>query len=241
MGKATKEEDSKQPRFWLYLAAAALGLLTALAAFTSPAGSWPLCIGAIACLAVANLDRVQELRIGKEGLHALLIKTERTVADARAIVRLAASTTLAMVQGSGRWGGFSEEDKQRYLREAISLLKNNGFSEQEIREIRWPNWDRYVGFDYRIAILGGSTIPDADDPEVRSEWEALREFYRDVSPDELRVFLEKIDALRPPHSDILDDFIYYTKNGEHRDLRRWASLEKIPRIKDRRSRDETNR
>lgn len=210
-------------RVALYVAAALLGVLTTFAAFVSPAGAWPLCVSALGCLAVANLDRFSELSAGAGGVRVLIRDVEKKVAELNRVAALAAKAALALVQRSGRMGGFDDDEKAAFLNEATMLLRDAGHSDAEIEEMLEPNWHKFVRFDYVGGILGQSMVPR--DSELTPEWRRLYKFGYEPSPDEVRALLEragKFDGLR---RQLFEEWCFYRERGFHRDPSIWHRRE----------------
>jgi len=207
----------------LYIAAATLGLLTALAAFMSPAGAWPLCVSALGCLAVANLDRFSELSAGAGGVRVLMRDVERKVAELNRVAALAAKAALALVQRSGRMGGFDDDEKDAFLKEATTLLKDAGHDEPEIAEMLEPNWHKFVRFDYVGGILGQTMVPRNAD--LYPEWKRLRNFGYEPSPEEVRALLERAGQFDGLRKQLFEEWCFYRERGYHRDPSIWRRRE----------------
>jgi hypothetical protein len=214
----------------LYFAAAVLAFLTSFAAFASPAGAWPLCIGALACVGIANMKRFSEISAGATGVRAVLREAKEEVNQLKHVVALTAASSLSLVQRSGRWGGFSDKEQAAALDQALDLMRHGGMSADEIARVREEHWDRIVRFDYRLAALGGGTIPDNPDKEVRREWDNLRDLDNEASPDNLDAFLKKAGAFKGIHKEFAEDYRHYCLTRTHRAPERWASRDDVPRL-----------
>lgn len=205
----------------LWAASAVLFVLMALAAFRQSAGAWPLCVAGIACMVFANLDRISAISASTSGINIALSKAEVSIAQLTRLIRMSATLQLATVQRAGRLGGFSAEEKEKFLEESVSLLRDAGVSDPEIRELRYLPWDRFVLYDYALAITGGSRIPGAADRkpipgDVLREWDALREFSDLPSGKVLREFLSKYGALTTEREELVQDYEYYQAHRTHR-------------------------
>lgn len=139
----------------LWGASAILFVLMAFAAFGGTNGAWPLCVAGVACMVFANLDRISAISASTSGINIALGRAEVSIAQMTRLLRTSATAQLAIVQRAGRWDGFNVEEKQAFLDESISLLREAGISEGEIRDVRYKYWDRFELFDYVHAILGG--------------------------------------------------------------------------------------
>lgn len=218
-------------RWLLWRAAAVLFGLMAVAAFFYPAGAWPLCVAGVACMVFANIDRVSAISASTSGINIALSRAEVSIAQMTRLIRTSAVVQLATVQRSGRWGGFSSAEKDKYLEEAMGLLRDAGVSEADIRELRYEPWDRFVIFDYVSAILGGAYTPDPHYEAAHAEWKGLQTIDNIPSADKLRAFLLKYNAITPEREELLLDLSYYVEHRRHRrpdyaeHLSRGATLE----------------
>jgi hypothetical protein len=201
----------------LWGASAILFVLTAVAAFAHSSGAWPLCVAGIACMVFANLDRISAISASTSGINIALNKAEVSIAQLTRLIRMSATLQLATVQRSGRWGGFTAPEKEKFLEESVSLLRDAGVSDTEIRDLRYFPWDRFVLFDYVHAITGGSRIPNLhDDKEIREAWESLREIDTLPSGGRLREFLRHYGALTNERDELINDYEYYLEHRSHR-------------------------
>jgi hypothetical protein len=95
--------EDDQRKLWLYRGAFAFAVLTAVAAFFRPEGAWPLMLLATACVLVANIDKIGDLRASGAGFQLELTrKAETAVAE--------------MGEVAGRLGGL-ETNMQQLLTE----------------------------------------------------------------------------------------------------------------------------
>jgi len=199
----------------LWGASAILFVLMAFAAFGGTNGAWPLCVAGVACMVFANLDRISAISASTSGINIALGRAEVSIAQMTRLLRTSATAQLAIVQRSGRWDGFNAEEKQAFLDESISLLREAGISEGEIRDVRYKYWDRFELFDYAYAILGGQ-VPAPHDPDVHAEWEKLRQLDPPPPASALRDFLRKYGALDDDREQLIQDYEYYEANRSHR-------------------------
>jgi hypothetical protein len=215
----------------LYATAGVLSALMAVAAFVSPPGAWPLGVAAVSCLIVANLDRFTEISATATGVRAVLRDAKSQLDElARNSARLSAASNLALVQRSGRLGGFSDAEQSTALRDSIALLREAGVGEDEIRAIKAQSWDRFVNFDYVHAITGSSQAPAFDDPALREEWKRLRNFENPATPEQLEDFLRRVGALNGLRAELLAGYRHYRDHGEHLRADLWARRREIPPI-----------
>ena len=112
-------------------------------------------------------------------------------------------------------------------------MRDAEISDYRISKIRKYNWDYFVKYDYIHSILGGSSIPHPLGNEfnsIRMEWNKLRDFYNQPSPQNLRDFLVKIGEDDPQKLALLDAFEKYCEIPDHPDKELWKSRESVQHI-----------
>ena len=226
------QEQLKQGKTLLYLAATALLVLMAIAAFASPSGAWPLSAAAIVCIFLANTDKFSEISASTSGVSATIREAKSKIAELQDLVEVMSEAQIYSLQSAGRWGS-AHDDKEYYFNRIISTMKESGLSDATIRDIREKNWDRYIRFDYITSILGGSTIPHPVEPEynsIREEWKKLRDFCNQPTPEQLRAFLLKIGEEDPKKLALLDAFQKYCETLEHPNMEIWKSRKEVKHI-----------
>lgn len=205
--------DAEQQRKLLYAGAAIFSLLVAIAAFQSPAGAWPLCAMAIACIVAANIDRVREVSASTSGVQVVLNRAREAVDQVTRLIRLNAKAQLALVQRMGRWdSGFSDKERTEVLEENMMLLRDAGVSEPEIRKLKAAVWDPLVHFDYVSAILSGlrqNPLPQESALQIKK----MATLDGLPTADELEKFLKDIIILDGLRAELLADYRYYREHG----------------------------
>lgn len=211
---------------WLfYSAAAVLFVLLGVSAFVSPAGAWPLCVGAIACLLLPNLGRISEL--SGPGFKLLVQQAKEKVEHMDKLLRMSVRMHLEMVQRMPRWGNYTDAEMEAALEESVTLLREAGVPDSEITEIRSHAWDRWVIFDYGFYALGlGSPVNVTD--ELRAEWERLRTLERHPTPDEMEDFLERVGAFDGLRKELVESWRHYLVHTQHQPA--WARRREVPTI-----------
>lgn len=196
-------------------------------------------IGSIALLVAANLDRISEFKASASGVEArtreVVNRAEGAIAELRVLALHVAEVSLSLAMRQGRWGGFSDNDLDRLRKSVIENLQRLGISDEQSRLVL-KDWHQIVEFDYAYHILGGSRIPDNASPEVRKQWDAMRQggFERYSTPDELEQFLRSTNYLRPDLQELIEDYRFYIKERQHRrpeiwrNRENWGHLKQIP-------------
>jgi hypothetical protein len=107
----------------------------------------------------------------------------------RKLIELTSEVELDLIQRSGLLGSLEDKRNEAFLRGILNILKDVGVEPACIAEIKDTACDRYIIFDYTLAIHGGSTIPDGADNSTIARWKALRDFCATASPDAIKQFL----------------------------------------------------
>lgn len=213
----------------LYAASGLLLVLMSVAAFISPAGAWPLCAAAVACVFLANLDRFSELSASTSGVTATLREAQHRVSDLKKMIEVSSELQLSLLQQTGRWGSLNDEKKEYFLSSIVQLMRDAGVSEIKIDDVRREAWDRYVELDYADAVLGNSAVPDGADIQTIEEWKQLRRG-KAATPEELRAFIEKIGDPDPERLRYLDAYEYYRTHRRHKDFELWKGRDGTKRM-----------
>ena len=197
--------------------------LVAIAAFVSPGGAWPLCVAGIALLVLAHFDQIAEISASATGARIVLQQVKDRVGDLQRLMKLSARMNLALGQRMGRWGDAFTLDEQEAIRiESEQLMRDGGVSEEEIKQLRLVEWDRYVRLDYIFWICRGVTLLE----EARADWDRIRKVASPGSPSEVEAYLVKNGALDEDRTKLLDLYRYYYEHGEHRDREAWRDRNK---------------
>ena len=193
--------------------------------FGTKGASWNMFLFAALFLVFGNLDRVEEFRIGKEGLATKTRELTETIKEAKSTINelqllavLLAKTTLSSVQMAGRMGGFQDDKKEAIKNETIDVLRKIGVSEDQIAEAL-SDWYPYVEFDYASSILGGSYILQDVPPEHRAAQEKLIKrvgIAGRPTPDQIAEFFKNAGILTEQRKELIEDYRHYVQHREHR-------------------------
>ncbi len=204
-----------------YATAGVLLVLQSIAAFVSPIGAWSLCVAAIACLVTANLDRIGNSSAPVEA--QLLMKQARdSIEHMGQLLRMSVRARLEMTQRMPRREAYSDAEMETALSEAVGLLRAAGVPDTEIATIREQAWDRWVRFDYVLCALGGNTAIANPTIEIAREWNRIREFGTNPTPDEVDSFLKRIGCFEGLWKDLAEGFRYYAQHRIHQRPDIWA-------------------
>jgi len=190
-------------------------------------------ITAIASLLFANLDRFRRFKLDKSGIEAetreVVKEAKSTIKELQDLSKIMASTILGLVKRSGRWGGYSYDEKEKVKNETLGVLERLRISDEDVETVvAKSKWHEFTELDYVHHILGGSYIPQALPDSRIPEWKELR--HRSVDnlpkPDELVEFLRKCSLLSDDAKELIKDYEYYIKHRKQRRLEVWKNREK---------------
>lgn len=176
---------------------------------------------------INNLDKISEIKATAKGFEAktreIVEKAEVTIEQLQKIALVLADTELSVVIRSGRWGGFTKEEKEKLKNSVLSILDQLKIPVSEQEKILDHDWNRYIIFDYAHALSGGSYVPDGLTSDQLKEWEALRSggVNNPATPEQLKNFLEKYGYLNQEIEEFLKDYEYFLKNKKHRRPEVW--------------------
>jgi hypothetical protein len=160
-----------------------------------------------------------------------LREAKTSVSEMKKLIELTSEIQLALIQQCGRLGSLQEERQDAFLAGTLNIMRDAGIDTARIEEIKNTAWDRYVIFDYAIAILGGSTIPDGADNGIMGRWKALRDFRTPASPDAIKQLLDEIGDTDTERRQLLEAYRYYLSHRRHRDQSLWSRRHEIPQLK----------
>lgn len=199
---------------------------------------WMAFFSCLAFLLFANLDRIAVFKAGKSGFEAQTREITKVVDQARSTIRelqdlarIAAVTTLSLVQRSGRMGGYADIEKEEVKQSVLRLLTQLDLTEED-RKVVLSEWYSWEELDYVFFILGGNTIPRDFDTQQVQEWKTLRARGRQNRPlpDVLRAFLKKHQKLNEYREELIKDYEYYIEHRQHRRSDVWAKRFEVERL-----------
>ena len=184
---------------------------------------WLMVIISVVFLFFANLDKISKLKFGKAGFEA---ETREVIEEAKSTIRelqdlstIMALSTLGLVKRSGRWGGYSYDEKEKIKDQTLSVLKRIGIPDEECeRIVTESKWYRFTELDYVLHILGGDKIPQALPHKRIAEWKNLRHRGLDniSTPEELTQFFKQIGLLNAKVKELIEDYSHYIKYRQQR-------------------------
>lgn len=188
-------------------------------------------IGFGSLLVAANLDRISEFKASKSGFEAktrdLVAKAEVALSELQLLATNVAQLSLSFVMRQGRWGGYSDEEKEKIRSSVLGVLNKLDLSQEVINSVL-KEWHQVEEFDYAHCILGGSRIPEGVSPSVMVEWRQLREggLFNCPTPIRLREFLNKHQLMTGMLEELLADYEFYLVHHKHRRPQVWSERDK---------------
>jgi len=179
---------------------------------------------------INNLDRISEIKASGKGFEArtreVIKEAKVTIKEMQNLVKIIVKIELSLVMRTGRFGSFSDEDKEKIKNDLLDILKQLQISMTEQQELL-TEWHNFEKLDYVHYILGGSQVPSGISNEYRSKWKVLRRrgFHDLPTPDELTNFLINGDCLTTKRKELIEDYKYYISNLHHRRPEIWHQRE----------------
>jgi hypothetical protein len=201
-------------------------------------------IGSIAFLLICLLSVILLLRQGKlaklefsrEGIVATMAKVqvataqaEKATKEVRESMKTTAASVLGLVKRSGRWGGYSYDEKEEIKKELLANLSEMGISAEEVKNVEKKSmWHEYVALDYALNILGGQYNIWGFDPAAHAEASELRRRPASnvATPDEVEKLLTKYNMLNDEARELIQDYRYYLEHHKQRRPKVWAERDK---------------
>jgi hypothetical protein len=189
-------------------------------------------VGLLVVILLLRTGRLNTLRFSKAGIEATMaearevtLRARETTKEIKEFMKNTSAAVLGLVKRSGRWGGYSYDEKEQVKAEVLINLREMGISEKEIEDIeKKSNWHEYVALDYVHDILGGQYHVWGSILGATEEADAFRS--RPLSnlptPDELKEFLTKHHVLTNEVREIVEDYQYYLEHHKQRRPEVWA-------------------
>lgn len=212
----------------MYSVSAILLILMSIAAFQSPSGAWPLLVGAIFCIFLANIDKFKEVSADTSGVRAVLSQTKVRLAELDNLIEVISELQLTLIQYTNRVGDLGEERKEKFLDRITNIMKDAGFSNERIEKIKKDSWHRIVYFDYVCKILPNSGQISGAPPEINAELKSMVSIDRPATPNRVEEFLQRTGDDNPERQEILEAYRYYFENGKHKNFDLWRQHRRLP-------------
>jgi hypothetical protein len=177
---------------------------------------------------INNLDKISEIKATAKGFEAktreIVERAEITIEQLQKIALVLADTELSLISRSGRWGGFSEAEKEKHKNSILSILKQLEVPANEQEILLSHDWYKCIIHDYAFEILGGSSVPEGLTSDQIREWKELRSggIENPATPEQIRSFLVKYNCMNPEREELIWDYEYFLQNKMHRRPEIWA-------------------
>src|SRR5882762_4212277 len=192
-------------------------------------------VGFMGLLIAANLDRLAEFKASKSASEArtreIFARAEVNIDQLQSLAKTVATLSLSLVQRSGRFGGYSDEEQKQIHDETVNVLRRIGVTQSDLDAVL-QDWHRIVEFDYAYFILGAHTVPEGLDVAATGEWTEMRGggVAKTASPMDVQHFLEKYGVFSESMRELIEDYRYYRANKSHRRPEVWSDRTKWGRL-----------
>lgn len=203
----------------------------------SDGSGWVLFACSALCGLIGNLDKIENIKISRDGIETKIREVDRVVDEAKSVLaelhkfsEMTGAMLINMLSGEGRLGGRPHKDIEAERIRILESLKSIGLDDEAIKKVAAAD-RKWVAIDYAngiIKMLQKSTQCSQEQRKALDDMLGLwnNEEYR-PTPDEL---LERMNDHGITDSEVLElvkDYKYYMENGKHRrkdvwlDRQRW--------------------
>lgn len=164
------------------------------------------------------------------GSNIKLREVKNAINELKLLAEVFSKSTLELIQGGSRWGGFPEDDKWQTYESIEKMLNGFGFKKAEIQEIQ-SRWHYWAEGDYVRAIIWPSSqiYHNAVPTESSEIWHQKLSYISgkvdSITPEELRTIFKEVGGYTDEVKSVIDDFEYYRKHKKHHDLEKWKTHE----------------
>lgn len=193
---------------------------------------WILFAFAALCALIGNLDKIENLKLSRDGIEAKMREANQVVDEAKTVLaelhkfaELTGSLFVNMLSGEGRLGGRDPIDIEEQKGRILKLLKSIGINEEALKSVEMSD-KKYIVFDYAYGIvrkLQKSTEPTTEQHKTAK---AMLETWNGnnlPTPQYLSTLFKQIGVTDPEFWELVEDYKYYVENGEQRRLSVWLS------------------
>ena len=215
--------DMKDVRPLLYnvLLLVFLGLL-AWGLYKSSIWGWPqfvVCIIAAGFVALlGNMDRLESFKAGAGGIEAktreVVAKAESAITELQLIAEATAAALFQLFDAGDRWGGAPAAEKDDRKAELVEMLKRLGVPDGRLARLK-EGERKWVLIDYVAGIIDRLPRNPAQNQEWHKAWLPWGDGSR-PSPGELVQLLEMVKPLEPWRAELVQDYEYFYRTGNHR-------------------------
>ena len=175
-----------------------------------------------------NLDRIAEFEWlgGKAKTREIVDEARATIEQLRHLAVVFADATITGLIASGRWGGSGADTQVRIRDELIKILRELEVDDAGIEKAQ-ESYVKYLSFYHAQKVLDFS--PDRpSSSEVTDRWNELQgrsEVEGNLpTPEEFESFFEDCGILNQATRECIEDYRYFLKHHEVRNMERFLSL-----------------
>ncbi len=213
---------------WVFfIVATCLFSLVGVLAYQKKTGAFVALSGAILSTSFVYLDHISEIAATATSLTIKVREASDALVGLRKVAALTGAALINLDAQSGAIGGDSANHRDHLKQQVLEALQAIGVDEATIRKVadedrNWNLGDYVWGIENHVLSCG---LVQAR----RSEWQNdVRELGFPPSPDAIQKLLDKYAVHDEFSSKALDEYRYYVKTGEHRDLQFWRDRDSWP-------------
>ena len=191
----------------------------------------------------AHIDRVTEFKAGPTGFEAktreldkAILTATDTIKELRSLALIVGKVTLSSAIRNGRVGPILTIDEiQELVKSVHAVFDELGLSEADKKSVM-SEIETFTRFDYVLGITGNAVAPKLREKLPESQASTFEEEFRTFSnapkktPDELRTIFRAAGLLTDNVEDLIAEYEYYCKHGEHRNPQVYCSLQSDRRL-----------
>lgn len=184
-------------------------------------GYWAALFAAAMVFLIGNADRIRKFKLSADGIEAetreLMRETRDTLGELRELATIVATNTLSLVMRAGRFGTYTDAEKESVKEDVTRLLRKLGVEESKVVQTL-DDWHRFIEHDYRLIITGGNRVPTDLPQGMHGRWKEVRNggVASISSPDEIEAFLRDAGMLTDERSELVADYRYFKERRQHR-------------------------
>jgi hypothetical protein len=186
------------------------------------------------CVVFGHIGSIASFKAMPTSFEAKMREVAEVVDDAKAtlknlheIAAMAGATLIDVNAGMGRFGGGTTTAMKDARRaKIIQSLKSVALSKEELALVATADKE-WVAIDYCQGIFAGWASQRNLTPDEQAAWGEFSKAWKGIggrwpSPDECHAFMDKLTITDLVARELLEDYRYYVKHGEHRRPQVWS-------------------
>ncbi|MDE3797579.1 hypothetical protein I7G59_09595 [Sinorhizobium meliloti] len=199
-----------------------IGFLVYLVFYNMPGQVIVLVAAALLLLATRFGDLVK-FKLSGMSVEADLEKIRSSLVELHHLAELFGRISLQQMQGAGRWGGYSQRERDSMRRSIVDGLKRVGLDQKRIDRVLEAEWP-FFHFDYASRVTSAANKKRGSD--TNEEWNTFmgphsKGIGSEADPENLRAFFEKLGILDDELRSLLADYEHFHTHKTHRSGVNW--------------------